>query len=512
MHKKLWQQLAIVVLLATGVASLWSLLAGWGISAYESGSRVYHVSESIMVDTAGEAFVHTRDIPRYAVESSHRTLDGKPIEKPDTDRPFWIQAAYLPIPEQDRFTTPAHWSNRVQQVAMTRGSEATLWYLVHNGEQQTGKAYLVGYDALSKTNFVRGYIGLQGFSKELPPVDQWFSFDGRIAFTQTPDSGAETPFRLQIAASEGLFEINLSNQSIITRDAQAAYCSVAGCRMPLRVLSQDLMPKEVDPKNVDVDSLQGAGTNQQPDEYYEKLFIYSIAGRQEEKVLAFPTLEDSRFIVPAGPFEFTIPAKLRLKNMNVYFVSPEIAVLDVPRSLMPGHTSDLYWINPAGEMQRTETVQLNWKLGQDQNHTDAYFPALAIPSPLAMGVLFLGIAPLQPNFQHVDWADVGYLKRVGILFAEAWPPMLVLLFVSAALTWLALRWHRQYARPHTGAWAALIFLLGVPGFIAYWAYHRRPALEPCPECNKKVPRNRDACAECQQPFAEPKLLGTEVFV
>ena len=109
------------------------------------------------------------------------------------------------------------------------------------------------------------------------------------------------------------------------------------------------------------------------------------------------------------------------------------------------------------------------------------------------------------------WIEAYQGAPFDLIFADAWPPLLVLVMLSLVLAWFASRWHRQYARPHNGAWVALIFLLGVPGFIAYWAYHRRAPLENCPECGVSVPRDQDSCASCARPFAEPIRLGTEIF-
>jgi hypothetical protein len=100
------------------------------------------------------------------------------------------------------------------------------------------------------------------------------------------------------------------------------------------------------------------------------------------------------------------------------------------------------------------------------------------------------------------------LAEVGRI---AWPPLVIVLAVSAALAWLTWRQQRKYCRPATALWTVFVFLLGLPGFIAYWLEHRRPRLETCSECGQIVPRDRDICADCSTPFAAPPPVRTEIF-
>ena len=88
---------------------------------------------------------------------------------------------------------------------------------------------------------------------------------------------------------------------------------------------------------------------------------------------------------------------------------------------------------------------------------------------------------------------------------------MIVLVISAVLAWLTWLLQRKYRRPATALWTAFVFLLGAPGFVAYWLEHRRPKLERCPECGQIVPRDRDACSDCSTPFPAPTLVGTEIF-
>jgi hypothetical protein len=76
---------------------------------------------------------------------------------------------------------------------------------------------------------------------------------------------------------------------------------------------------------------------------------------------------------------------------------------------------------------------------------------------------------------------------------------------------LCFRRHRRYGLSWPGAWAVLVFLLGVPGFLAYLAHRAWPPRIACPACGKPAPRDRETCLACGKPFAPPAPQGTEVF-
>jgi hypothetical protein len=131
-----------------------------------------------------------------------------------------------------------------------------------------------------------------------------------------------------------------------------------------------------------------------------------------------------------------------------------------------------------------------------------------MPAPI---VWLVGTVLAEPLFFVQTYRADDYASALVQGGEIAWPPLVVVLAVAAALAWLAWRLHRKYRGAAPGVWAAFVLLLGVPGFIAYWLEHRRPKMEACPECGQIVPRDRDACAACRATFPPPAPVGTEIF-
>jgi hypothetical protein len=103
------------------------------------------------------------------------------------------------------------------------------------------------------------------------------------------------------------------------------------------------------------------------------------------------------------------------------------------------------------------------------------------------------------------------LDAVGKTLQISWLGLIATPLIGAVLAWWTYRLQQKYRRPASRIWCAFVFLLGWPGFLAYWIEQRRPKLETCAECATIVPRDRDACAACNTLFAPPQRLGTEIF-
>jgi hypothetical protein len=83
--------------------------------------------------------------------------------------------------------------------------------------------------------------------------------------------------------------------------------------------------------------------------------------------------------------------------------------------------------------------------------------------------------------------------------------------ISVIVAFLCYRRQRKYGLPWTWAWVAFVLLFGLPAYFGYLAHRAWPARLPCPNCGKRVPRDRPACFACGREFPPPALKGIEVF-
>lgn len=239
MHKRLWQQLALVTLLTGGVAVLWGFGAIWGISTYESRMRQGMTYEDLQVDAQGDAWIQVHQYNNRGFEAPqeklpYRTLEGEPIEVPEHD--FWLSECSLSYPTSSIWRAAelqGNWRRRVSKIA---DSGQEHWYLVHNGaDAEAGRAYLVGYDL--RTKMPVGYCTRQGFRAEMPAEEQWFRLDGRavsLGGNHAVISLQRDP-KIALATLDGWFEFTVKQRLFRTIDDTQPYFSVGICKIPMSI-------------------------------------------------------------------------------------------------------------------------------------------------------------------------------------------------------------------------------------------------------------------------------------
>jgi hypothetical protein len=92
-----------------------------------------------------------------------------------------------------------------------------------------------------------------------------------------------------------------------------------------------------------------------------------------------------------------------------------------------------------------------------------------------------------------------------------WPGLTTLWIMSSVLAVLTYRRQRRFGLPWAGIWAGLVFLFGLPMYLAYRVHRVWPARLPCPNCNQPVSRDRPACFRCHELFPLPSARGIEIF-
>ena len=166
----------------------------------------------------------------------------------------------------------------------------------------------------------------------------------------------------------------------------------------------------------------------------------------------------------------------------------------------------MLWFDAGGKIVRRETVILPWAKSSFGSR-NLIMPALLIQSPVLCAALAGGMLRQTDTDDRQDvnlWSN-----PVGTLIT-AWPAVIASL-AGVVVTVLCYRRQRAYGLRGTWCWTLVVFVFGIPGYLAYLAHRRWPTRLPCPACGRRVPRDRPACFVCRENFPRPALTGTEVF-
>ncbi len=402
---------------------------------------------------------------------------------------------------------PLGWSARIAGISDSQRPPVS-WYVIRN-EESEGRAYLAGYDEITKR--LVGYIGRGGFRRSLPQRDEWFDvgrnrFDwdsntvattGSIQFggraisygNAAPAEGQLSPSLVYLIDGDRLLEFDVRARNLRTIHESPGLVAVAIA----------LQPRDGRPATNQVNAADATATTTGVAAAADNgsTTVHRIALRTSNAIVIIDP--------PTGAkHEYTLPAHLRDKTLQVYVLANEQLLLHWwdTQTLQ----QELLWLASDGSIARQEQVTLSTYRGESKQEA-RIVGALAMPIPIGfiLGV-FLGSITLLQSGQATT-----YLEAVASTLDIGWLGLIAIPLVGAALAWWTYRLQRKYHRRATGIWCAFVLLLGLPGFLAYLIEHRRPKLESCGECGTIVPRDREACAGCKTEFAPPSRLGTEVF-
>jgi hypothetical protein len=536
-HPKLWRRIVSAAIVAAGIGVIWGVAVGWLASTIASlgqGERIY---EQLTVAYDGTPVISSQTY-NVGTTLDRRTLDGKPWP---ADYELWLGAANpgrfeLP-PGVIRF--PIRWQEAGARVAgMTDGKKPpTAWYIVST-DADSKYAYFVGYEPLSNRSI--GYIGTVGFRLTPPPTEEQFSCANtnpasvirRVTSTQYLEprqlvryhnlSPYDRPAQWLAYLTDGerLWEVNLRD-----RTSRAVLVVPKAISLSKLTTLEETIREEAieDSGESEEDSardllrrspyrfialqdafitrdLQITGKflpNVEPPKTANILVI-----RTPEQLVLYDTTSDRQWT-------FKLPGEVSPdRHLSAYWITPDTMLLNCSAGYWSGgNVQELYWISPDGEIQKQERVKLQGYVRPPESQMYWAFAAM-MPEPLGWAGMLYGVVPF---FHLQNYKATTYAGALQQVFWVAWPMALIVVALSAAAAWYASRLHRHYYRTRGGIWIAFVFLFGIPGLIAYWLEHRRARLDTCSECGATVPRDRDACAACETPFAAPGLVGTEVF-
>ncbi len=493
---------ALVIAIALGVA--WGAVAMWcGFIVTQFSSRPL-VYEHIVVRLDGTPLIESQTYRNsMSLAETYRTLDGKAVDaKPRRYDDTWFNA---PIQPPGLYETHLSWPERIAGTSDYQ-RPPVQWFAVRDDEV-LGRLYFAGFDDESKS--LVGYIGRNGFSRIVPAHDQWFEIgrpslswgNAAMASSSQISPAAKSYGRYQsvglsqlpswlvfVIDGDQLAEVNLRERSVRkVLDLPGIQQVVTTYELPKKVAKGDAPTNEL--------ADQGETNIQQQVDW-----TLNVAARNTDRIVMLdPRTMERR--------EFKLNASLRDNRFNAYFLkSGEMLAVWTEKDHPPGET-EVGWMRPDGEFSKQRTVQLAVQPSASA-HTAAWLAAGVVPVTAGWLAVISVVAPLEMMQMH---QAASYASGVAKLLPFTTLPLLAVIALSAFLAWQTAKLQRKYHRPATRVWATFVFLLGLPGFLAYLVEQRRPKMEACPQCNDIVPRDRSACASCNAEFLAPPRLGTEIF-
>jgi len=373
-----------------------------------------------------------------------------------------------------------------------------FWYLVHDGRAD-GAAYFVGYDSDAKLPI--GYIGSGGFSERVPPPQQRFPikaemmvygrgiagqsysfqepcyYEGYLITGRLPDHFAVWDAYF---VSEGrLLHADLHERTVRTVPETDGICSVA---------------------RVQWAAAPGA-TKAQISAYFSRDYM---AARTAERILVLDATgkQQQSFAVPDGWHD---------RRFEFYALRDDRAMLVFTHTDQRNSSVEytFAWIDAAGNVTDEKSVTFENTSLLSRPDVSMAVGGLAVPAP---GVLTTATAVVLPCISVYQGSFPSYRAAFEAMLPYSWPSLLAVNLLGVVLAILCYRRQKKFAQPRVWPWVAFVFLFGLPGMVGYLAHQRWPVREACPKCKRRVPRDREACAACNDPFPQPAMQGIEVLV
>jgi len=489
--------------IAVGLTVVWAVTTGWTsrlitdlLKSKEKTCEYLHIA------TDGTPLITTYVGGINGLQTT-RKLDGTAVELDNRNLLLHCPLhAEPPMPGLVPYPMP--WKHRLGNTSDLE-KPPVYWHFVRD-EKQQGHAYFVGYESISKR--LAGYIGRQGFRTSLPPQDEWFDV-GRNRIRGNPQIYAGFRSMLQARSYNQWRNDYMSSSShspvwvgfLIDRD---------------QILEIDFRQRTVQvfAEATGATSLRFANEPIEPDENDKEITAEEVLEAERGPKTADRFLVKYPDRVVAWDLEkrtyqtFHFPESLHNASFDVFMLGKGQLLAHYGN----GHWEDgpqyrLQWLDFEGNELRNELVKLVGYVPLSER-AQARLEAWAVPLPAYWIYRTFARRPFE-LLQHRQSPTYGMaLTRT---WQTSWPTVVALILLAGIVSFVVWRRHHRFAQTNALGWAAFVLLFSIPGFFAYWLMHRDIVLETCPECGQQVPRNRNACARCQQPFAEPQLLGTEVF-
>lgn len=478
--------LLLALVLATGITIAWGAVSGSVWDAIVRRQRNTGNYEQLIVQIDGTPAIVTRSM-NYYQQSTARSLKGQSLAS-KRELNGGTLAGTVQLTD---YAVSSDWTFRLSSFQDGQSPEGR-WYFVHDGRVD-GCAWFEGFDLLTKRRI--GFIGRRGFTTQRPDANDWFPFDARLrsaigygrltAFAVNiglsgPAPTEERDGRISLwmcyLVSDGrLWEVNLRQRSVRELLADARLISAA--------VAEQAVPANVQPQS-------------EPEQ--------RLVARSADRLwVVHPDTGATR--------QFPLSAELRDDSLEVYVVEDGLLLRVSDRwSQVSRGPQRFVWLDAEGKILRESEPLRPQRFGETTGESwrDAVAGVSVVPVPVLLGV---GVFIISPMAELSAGRATSYTQAVGEFLAVAWWLIPLVIVLAAIAAGWCYRRHRRYGQSAAAAWLVFVFLLGLPGLLAYLVHRHWPVLEACPACRQAVPRDRDACLACGQTVPPPPVVGTEVF-
>ncbi len=468
----LLRQLAWAATLATGFGTAWFLavvlLGTWIHEAWQGGKR--SSPERLLVRSDGTLFVESYRLDDLSKQTV-RDLEGRTQVAPemkDQIGPVYLSGE---TPKPGYFTPQPGWSSRLMSF-VNEQEPSVNWFFVHDGKP-VGSGYFVAYDRESKRRI--GFLGMSGFRADPVPRADWIPLQGEPtssaplsiysghSWQVRPVSWDVPPHWVYVPYGTLLRKVDLTARTVTT---------ILETQEPIEAVGVPALVRWA----------LGNPTKEQ--------LIYVRTAHQIQ------VLDQRDHLVRA----FSIPAEVDPRSQVAWYE------LGTGQAIAVFLNRLVYRISGDGAIQDHFTVDLQAGSSIPDQRTQTFALALGIASPTIMlGIGFL--VELEADETRDSPAGNPFLMR------DFWLSLIAVFVLSCILAFMA--WRRSCAfglsRREQIAWVVFVLLFGLPAYAGFRLNRRWPIRLLCPDCHARVPRDREACAECGRRFPDPTLKGIEIF-
>jgi hypothetical protein len=466
--------LTVATILGGGALVAWFFVWFWLAFVVDSIFSVPMPQASLGFTLKGEPLLLTFDY-RSAGSRMFHTLDGQEVD-PDTVKLLDTGIGNSRLPSARRRAGPLV----AQVLAMLETHPVPVfWYLVPD-EADRSRAYFVGYDPPTKRPV--GYIGLDGFSREVPHIDKQFAV-GSLGYASGNFSGYQNAWNQE--------PLNFGYDGS-TKPMAFLVCEGSLFMVDLRKHLVRNLPMEDD-----VVSIAATADTRAVSDDREAVFDPRVAVRLSDRLLVL-NFEGEILRTVA------LPPAARDQYVELYLTIDHQPILEVTQ-YTPRQPTEIYWLDDTGAVVRKELAP---SLMSNYEPESPWMLAGLFPSPAALAATFLYFRPrgLVDNYLARDF-DAALARSV----AESWPAFVAVCVLAVISAVVCYRHFHRYGRTGAGPWVIFVLLTGLPGLVGYLLHRRRPAVERCRSCGAVVPRDRQDCLVCAAEFAPPEPRGIEVF-